>query len=109
MSDLEERRQFDDRARARVISELEAVAWGDVESTTDALERALELALQATPDDFLRWETEGRYSVSTMSSGCRRTTSGSFLRRGRLAVGGRGPCRAQAPWAALGIMKLLER
>ena len=59
MSDLEEHRQFDDRARARVISELKAVAWGDVESTTDALERALELALQATIDDFLRWENEG--------------------------------------------------
>jgi hypothetical protein len=50
--------QFDDQALREIPAILEAPAWGDIEAHVEALEHALRLALEATVEDFLRWERE---------------------------------------------------
>lgn len=48
--------QFDGGQRTEALALLEQMAWGDMDGDIRDLETALRLALEATADDFQRWE-----------------------------------------------------
>ena len=50
--------QLDLLAREEAVDLLEDLAWGDIPWSIDTIDRAMQLALEATSDDFARWENE---------------------------------------------------
>jgi hypothetical protein len=50
--------QFNAAQRQAVIELIEACAWGDTDRDICSMESALRLALEATVEDFWRWENE---------------------------------------------------
>jgi hypothetical protein len=50
--------QFNPEQRKRALALLERMAWGDMEGYLRTLESALRLALDATAEDFFRWEDQ---------------------------------------------------
>jgi hypothetical protein len=48
--------QLDQGQRDEACALLESMAWGDMDTAIRDLEIALRLAMEATRDDFLRWE-----------------------------------------------------
>ena len=107
---------------------LEAEVWGEVEADVEVFEHALERLLEATTDDFLRWEEQGageaRYGdefmvtseqVALMWSDWRLAYVARLLRSMAMAYGattefGRGPLGAVAGGRSLAdlLHKLLD-
>jgi hypothetical protein len=60
--------QFNSGQRGEAFALLEQMAWGDMDNYICTLETALGLALEATDDDFYRWEHE--LEPTMQSEGC---------------------------------------
>jgi hypothetical protein len=50
--------QFNPTQQAEALALLEIPAWGDMDNVIRGLEICLRLALEATFEDFLRWEND---------------------------------------------------
>lgn len=50
--------QFNPTQQAEALVLLERMAWGDMDNAIRGLEICLRLALEATGEDFLRWEND---------------------------------------------------
>jgi hypothetical protein len=51
--------QFDQQARDESLELIERLPWGDIEGAIETFEESMLLAMEATRDDFARWEAEG--------------------------------------------------
>jgi hypothetical protein len=51
-------RQFNRKQQSDALALLEQMTWGDIDGDIRGMEEALRLALEATSDDFHRWEEE---------------------------------------------------
>jgi len=52
-------RQFDRQAAAEMLAVIDAVPWGDLAVSAGDVDQVLRLALEATTQAFLLWETDG--------------------------------------------------
>jgi hypothetical protein len=58
-----EHRQFSDEQRERAVALIESIAWGDLDGSIIDMEAALRLAMDATRDDFQRWEQDAEHRL----------------------------------------------
>jgi hypothetical protein len=54
----DEQRQFSDEQRERALALIESMAWGDLDGSITDMEAALRFAMEATREDFQRWEQD---------------------------------------------------
>lgn len=48
--------QFDEGQRTRTLELVESMPWGDIDGAIRTIDKSLLLAMEATAEDFLRWE-----------------------------------------------------